>query len=97
MLQVSTIFQPQTVAPSAAGHPHQRQVLDGVGRRLQTSGYHQHRRIAFDLHEGVLTLRGIVSSFFLKQVAQALVADVVGVEEVSNRLEVRYPAASYAT
>jgi hypothetical protein len=36
-----------------------------------------------------------VSSFFLKQLAHALVADVVGIEEVANRLEVHYPPTSY--
>jgi len=71
-----------------------RQTLDSVARRLAQSGYHQHRRVVLDFNEGVLTLRGIVSSFFLKQLAHVLVADVVGIEEVANRLEVRYPSAS---
>ena len=94
MSPISTI---STSWPSVAtGTASDRQTLDRVGRRLAQSGYHQHRRIAFDFHEGVLTLRGIVSSFFLKQLAHVLVAKVEGVDEVANRLEVRYPATSYA-
>jgi osmotically-inducible protein OsmY len=88
-------------APSATtggrSRPHDGSILDGASCRLRRSGYHQLRRITFDFHEGVLTLRGIVSSFFLKQLAHALVANVEGVDEVANRLEVRYPAASYGT
>jgi osmotically-inducible protein OsmY len=39
-------------------------------------------------HEGVVTLRGRVPSYYLKQVAQELVGRVPGVEVVSNHLEV---------
>ncbi len=56
---------------------------------LQASTYSQLRNIDCDFREGVLTLRGIVSSFFLKQLAQVTVADIRGVEVISNRLEVR--------
>jgi len=43
--------------------------------RLRNSGYQELRLVSCDFHEGVLTLRGQVSSFFLKQVAQELNAD----------------------
>ena len=36
--------------------------------RLRKSGYHQLHLISCEFHEGVLTLRGHVSSFHLKQV-----------------------------
>jgi hypothetical protein len=45
-------------------------------------------------HRHHSSLVGEVSRFFLKQLAHVLVADVVGVEEVANRLEVHYPPAS---
>jgi osmotically-inducible protein OsmY len=56
--------------------------------RLRESGYHQLSVVSCDFHEGVLTLRGKVSSFYLKQVAQTLIRRLQRVAEVNNRLEV---------
>ena len=56
--------------------------------RLQMSGYPQLRNASCEFHEGVLTLRGQVSTFHLKQVAQTLVRRLEGVGEINNRLEV---------
>jgi len=56
--------------------------------RLRKSGYHELHLISCELHEGVLTLRGSVSSYHLKQLAQELVRQLDGAEEVNNRLEV---------
>ncbi|MGO9110321.1 MAG: BON domain-containing protein [Thermoguttaceae bacterium] len=56
--------------------------------RLRTSGYHQLKRISCEFHEGVLTLRGLVPTFHLKQVAQTLIRRLEGVAEINNRLEV---------
>lgn len=60
-------------------------------QRLAALHYPQLRRVTCDFHEGVLTLRGVVDSFHLKQVAQAALAGLEGAEEIANRLEVRYP------
>ncbi len=59
--------------------------------RLRTSGYHELQLISCEFHEGVLTLRGQVSTFYLKQVAQTLIRDLHGVGEINNRLEVALP------
>ncbi len=59
--------------------------------RLRRSGYNELHLVSCELHEGVLTLRGHVSSFHLKQVAQTLVRDLDGVGEINNRLEVATP------
>lgn len=56
--------------------------------RLQGSGYYELHHVSCDFHEGVLSLRGRVSSFYLKQLAQTLVRELDGVEEINNRLEV---------
>ena len=56
--------------------------------RLRTSGYHELQLVSCEFHEGVLTLRGRVSSYYLKQVAQELIRQLDGAEEVNNRLEV---------
>jgi len=90
----STYSKTNEATDRARPQPPRGSILDGVGHRLGQSRYPQHRRITFDFHGGVLTLRGIVSSFFLKQLAHVLVANIQGVDEVANRLEVRYPYAS---
>jgi len=56
--------------------------------RLRKSGYHELHLISCEFHEGVLTLRGRVSSFHLKQVAQELIRKLDDAEELNNRLEV---------
>jgi osmotically-inducible protein OsmY len=62
-----------------------------VKRRLEQSGYYSVRKINIHEHEGVLTLYGSVSSFYLKQVAQAAAAGVPGVEQIHNRVQVVEP------
>jgi len=91
---VSQQFIPHATATQKASQSqaHHGAILDGVQRRLSQSAYGQHRKIAFDFEEGVLTLRGIVSSYFIKQLAHVAVVGVAGVKVIANRLEVRYPA-----
>ena len=62
--------------------------------RLRQSGYLQLHLVSCEFHEGVLTLRGRVSSFYLKQVAQTLIRGLDGVGEINNRLEVAVPPGS---
>jgi len=74
----------QEIGPSK-----EKQIIEAAAQsRLRTSGYHQLRLISCEFHEGVLTLRGHVSSFHLKQVAQTLIRTMAGVGEINNRLEV---------
>jgi osmotically-inducible protein OsmY len=63
-----------------------------VQARLRKSGYHELQLVSCDFHEGVLTLRGRVPSFYLKQVAQEVIRRLDGAEEVNNRLEVAAPS-----
>jgi hypothetical protein len=46
------------------------------------------RRISCECRNGRLILKGRVPSFYLKQVAQAALAALVGMVELENRLEV---------
>lgn len=67
-------------------------VLAEVRRKLHESSYYFLRTVGCEFERGVLTLRGRVPSFYLKQLAQSLAARVAGVERVVNALEVCNPA-----
>ncbi len=60
--------------------------------RLQSSGYRELQSVSCEYSTGVLTLRGRIPSFYLKQIAQTLIRDLVG--EICNRLEVSAETAS---
>ena len=64
-----------------------------VRARLQQSAYHAIRSITCELHEGVVTLRGRVPSYHLKQMAQELVRSTPGVIEINNRIAVNLARA----
>ncbi|HPM85029.1 MAG TPA: BON domain-containing protein [Candidatus Anammoximicrobium sp.] len=46
------------------------------------------RAVSCDLHQGVLTLRGQVPSYYLKQVAQEVIRAMAPGEQVKNHLHV---------
>ncbi len=54
--------------------------------RLRASSFASVRRLTCDVHEGMLTLRGKLPSFYTKQVALRLLVDVEGVEEITDRV-----------
>jgi hypothetical protein len=56
--------------------------------RFRHSGYFELRNVSCDFHEGVLTLRGRVPSYHLKQLAQAIACELEGILELNNQLEV---------
>ena len=63
-------------------------VAEQVQRRLETSPYPLHRHLRCTFRNGVLTLHGRVSSYYLRQMAWALVADLKNIEEFVDRIEV---------
>jgi osmotically-inducible protein OsmY len=64
------------------------EVSETAEDRLQHCPYLELRNVFCSFHEGVLTLRGRVSSFYMKQLAQTLVGGLAGVMELNNQLEV---------
>ena len=56
--------------------------------RLRHSDYLELRNVSCDFHDGVLTLRGRVPSYHLKQLAQSLLCELDGILEFNNQLEV---------
>ncbi len=70
----------------------EKQVVEAEAQsRLRQSGYRQLQHIACEFHEGILTLRGQVTTFHLKQIAQTLIRGLDGVGKINNRLEVAVP------
>jgi len=58
---------------------------------LRRSPYLEVRRVVCECHEGMLCLRGHVPSYYLKQIAQTVVLEMDGVDEILNQLEVVTP------
>lgn len=65
-----------------------RAVAQRVLERLRNSSFIAIRRLTCDVHESMLTLRGRVPNFYTKQMVLSLIADVEGVEEITDRIEV---------
>jgi hypothetical protein len=63
-------------------------VLAEVQLRFYRSPYQELRDITCDFQEGVLTLRGRVPSYFLKQIAQSIIFSMERIGEIRNRLEI---------
>jgi len=78
--------------PDTAGRTALRsEVADRAEARLRGNPYLALRNVTCEYQDGVLTLRGCLPSYHLKQVAQAAVAEVEGVARVENRIEVLAP------
>jgi len=61
---------------------------DKVLTALTRNPYLSGRKLRFEAEEGRVTLRGVVQSFFQKQMAQEALRHVDGVHEIQNELEV---------
>ena len=58
-------------------------------KRFRACPYVALRSIMCEFHEGVLVLRGQVTSYYLKQLAQEMVRTLDGVELIVNVVEVK--------
>ena len=65
-----------------------KQLEEKVSTALRQSPYVQSRNLRFEASEGRVTLRGQVSSWYQKQMAQETLLRLDGVERVENQLEV---------
>jgi osmotically-inducible protein OsmY len=64
------------------------EVVKAAQEQLQASGYSDLRSITCEFREGVVVLRGRVTSFYLKQLAQETVRPLVGARAILNAVEV---------
>lgn len=61
---------------------------DRVLTALERNPYVGRRSLRFETSDGRVTLRGVVGSYFQKQMAQEAVRHLDGVDEIANELEV---------
>jgi osmotically-inducible protein OsmY len=66
-------------------------VTETARDRLSRSGHMPLRQVSCEFEQGVLRLRGRLSSFYQKQLAQETVAGLSGVERVVNEVDVIPP------
>ena len=64
------------------------QIAQTAQRKLRASAYPQLWQVDCAERDGTLTLAGNVTSFYLKQVAQATVGRLDGVNRIVNQIEV---------
>ena len=63
---------------------------DRVLTALERNPYVARRRLRFETSQGRVTLRGVVRTYYQKQMAQEAVRHVDGVDEIANELEVSW-------
>jgi len=78
------------VAWDAAALPdeHQAPLVERVVTALERNPYVAGRTLWLKTEQGHVILRGVVGSYFQKQMAQEAVRGIDGVEQISNELEV---------
>ena len=64
-------------------------VLHHAKRVLRNSPYQEIRNLGCEFNDGVLTLNGVVTTFYLKQLAQSAVQSLEGVDKLQNNTIVR--------
>jgi hypothetical protein len=57
--------------------------------RLRSSGYAGLRRLRCEVRDAAIIVHGVVPSYYLKQVAQAVILRLDGIRSVTNLVEVR--------
>ena len=67
-------------------------IEESVQGRLLGSPYLALRNIGCVYRDGILTLRGSLPTYYLKQMAQSVVIETEGVTTVVNQIEVRAAA-----
>ncbi|HVX64599.1 MAG TPA: BON domain-containing protein [Pirellulales bacterium] len=66
------------------------QLVERVSSVLEQNPHVPHRNLRFEASEGQIVLRGIVRSYYQKQMAQEAVGGIDGVQTIENQLEVNW-------
>jgi hypothetical protein len=84
-MHAATELETRSSLALLSAHP----LAEEAERILLESGYGDLRKLRCDWHDGVISIRGRLPSFFLKQMAQTLVlARLSGVRKVNNQIKV---------
>ena len=86
-----TAMNPISIVPAAGVAD---KIADAAERRLRESPYFFLKSLRCQFEAGVLTLRGRVPYWQLRQFAESIVSRIDGVREVVNRIEVFDPSAA---
>jgi hypothetical protein len=84
-------FQPGKAHPIPSLHVTQFTLTKMAERKLHSQPYQPLKNVSCDWLDGVLVLQGCLPSYYLKQVAQEVVARLEGVDAVDNRIRVVTP------
>lgn len=57
-----------------------------VQKKIQRGEYQQLRHLSCEVNEGCVTLSGVLHSYWLKQIAQAAVQKIPGIQLVKNQI-----------
>jgi len=63
---------------------------DRLSTALERNPYLSRRNLRFETEAGKVTLRGVVGSYYQKQMAQEVLRRVDGVSHIQNELEVAW-------
>lgn len=91
---VQTEKNQATSPPAAGAETRDRQIVVWAETRLWMSNYRfglSPQNVSCQYDDGTLILKGRVSTYYLKQVAQTLVAGIDGIKRIDNQIEVRTP------
>lgn len=88
--QVQRIVAPQKSGKTIANAPGHDFALAALSR-FRSSHSFELRRLRCEIRDRTLIIRGQVSSYYLKQLAQETVRSLAGESKIVNRLEVVYP------
>jgi hypothetical protein len=85
---------PAATAPDTPSPDPQASIQAVAERALRSGPYPALKKVSCDYQGGVLVLRGCLPSYYLKQIAQEVVAhQVPGVGRIDNRIQVVPPAS----
>jgi hypothetical protein len=76
--------------------PPARSPITVLRQQLRASPYWSIRQLVCDIDQNRIIVRGTVTSFYLKQIAQSLAANVVGIACVQSEIDVQPESASTA-
>lgn len=79
---------------SAAAVEAAEDLCQRVERRVRSNGVTALRGVTCELHQGNLTLRGQVPTYYLKQLAQATASQIEGAEQLVNAIAVENSSVS---